>query len=218
MKKLLIIIIMQMSFLYGVDRTLNNINDLKNVRYVDSFRQRDSFSCGYWALFNAKTIQDCVDLDKKIIGDIILIKAPALKSNITGDKWLWDDEIDQKALLLGVKNYSILGKATSFYSNDIVPFHLNFNYLEQFGLEKSKNFYFRKLKNEFINKYVEPNKSGALYFIVNTGGHWVLIALVKIKNEQPEFLVLDSLSNGISREANRILRMLYTKFFSVFYR
>lgn len=107
-----------------------------------------------------------------------LEKAAALRAYIEGNN-LFDYQVYQLAQRLGLKRFLI--------------FAFNRNLQTFYETSRSSNFD-RHASLEEIITLIKTNQGDDHYFILNTGGHWVVVALVKLGNQPPQLIYLDSMN------------------------
>ena len=84
-----------------------------------------------------------------------------------------------------------------FSDNEVASNDLRLTVEQQNEFDVSSRKY--KIRMRFLTKYLDPSSRGALYFIcqLEETDRWILVALVKLRNQPPRLIVLDSENNEI---------------------
>lgn len=196
---------------YGLVQTDNIILPLpaelegKPVVYViPLLTQEDNFSCGYRSIFHA------LGIEKSLKSKNFDTSLEKMLQNVDALHKVYSTYGVDDAL----SNYELLDIATHFGIADKLVFmcldknkfcYIDGNCPKMGSVKKSK-----KLSNAFIKKLKNTltKPSTALHVICNPGDHWMLMSIVRDKNNNIKLYIIDSFIKPLLKE-----NMLFINFF-----
>lgn len=226
----------------NMENTLENsraFTQLSDLFYLKSAQQPDSWSCGYWALANAKVLGEVLFAGQAIDAQEIAQRATQFYKdlNVNQAHLLSSDEIIELLTNFNILNFHVLERRHEHYGvlpDYLEPFILQNRELyeqrmeipqlialqdeqelrdQQIGLaEVVRNNFFIRLKQYHLNN-IRPEQPQLINFFCNLGGaHWILISIVKPINRQPILLILDSANWKVRSDSADYIKTLHKYF------
>ncbi len=173
-----------------------------DVRHIRTGGQTGA-TCGAHAAVNARAVQQIVQSggDGQLTGAEIRSKAAALKSYIQQENLYYDD-IYHLAGRIGLDNYLVMA-----FNNQMGNFY-EATHSDSLGVQKSLNRIFST---------IQSSAAGDYHFILNTGGHWVVVSVIKYRDQSPQMLYLDSGNQQLAEGSlgTSFIKYLITSIFKI---
>jgi hypothetical protein len=182
--------------------------------------QQQGMTCGFWSVFNAKAIDSLLSRNEEISGPAVQRESRRFLDYITTVRPLWTEQVAATAARLGVA-IILLG---------IYPEHGVLPLIADLAVDESALSSLEgrplggrdhiRLMAQHVDRAMEqltgpfraalrvPGRSAALHFVCNvgsnSGGHWILVSVIRLPPNPPTMLLLDS-SNAMT--VTRRMRM-----------
>lgn len=145
------------------------------IRHLRTGGQKGA-TCGGHATINARAVQQVLESNEQVTSKTMQAKAEALQGYIQREN-LSDYEIYCLTQQVGLHSGFV------FALNKNIGSFYEINRAAAMGANKGVNEIFSMIQN---------SPAGDYYFVLNTGGHWITVAIIKSLYQLPQVLVLDS--------------------------